>query len=88
MLNWIFALTVVGEAALDVHRAPQSAPIAKSIHEEVNVVLSDEPGYRAASDAEFADLIWGGVSQGGSEVSLQQLNRIYRIWVWNAFFPV
>ncbi|KAL3158560.1 hypothetical protein ABBQ38_010779 [Trebouxia sp. C0009 RCD-2024] len=46
-------------------RAPQSSSIANSILEEVNVLLSGEPGYWAASDAEFAELIWTGMSQGG-----------------------
>ena len=53
---------------VDFYRAPQSASIAKSIQEEVSTVLSGEPGYRAATDAEFADLIWTGLSQGGSKV--------------------
>lgn len=49
-------------------RAPQSSSIANSILEEVNVLLSGEPGYWAASDAEFAELIWTGMSQGGPKV--------------------
>ena len=51
-------------------RAPQSASIAKSILEQINTVLSGEPEYRAATDAEFADLIWTGLSKGGPEVTL------------------
>lgn len=53
---------------IKLNRAPQSAPIAKSILAEVNAVLCGEPGHRAATDAEFADLIWGGLMQGGLEV--------------------
>ena len=55
--------------AAEVNRAPQSASIARSIQDEVNEVLDAEPGYRAATDAEFAELIWAGMSQGGPEVS-------------------
>lgn len=39
-------------------RAPQSSSIAQTIQEEVNVLLSGEPGCWAASDAEFAELTW------------------------------
>lgn len=53
---------------MSLDRAPQSAPIAESILAEVNAVLCLEPTYRAATDAEFADLIWGGLLQGGPEV--------------------
>ena len=53
-------------------RAPQSAPIAKKIHEDINRLLSRQPGYRAATDTEFADLIWEGVSKGGPTVELRQ----------------
>lgn len=35
-------------------------------------MLSEESGYRSATDAEFAELIWGGLSQAGAEVSPQQ----------------
>lgn len=56
-----------------LNRAPQSAPIAKSILAEVNALLSGEPGYRAATDAEFADLIWGGLTQGGPQVRKRKL---------------
>jgi len=32
-------------------------------------MLSEESGYRSATDAEFAELIWGGLAQAGAEVS-------------------
>jgi len=35
-------------------------------------MLSEESGYRSATDAEFAELIWGGLSQAGAEVSPHQ----------------
>ena len=53
-------------------RAPQSAPIAKKIHEDINRLLSREPGYRSATDTEFADLIWEGLSEGGPTVKMRQ----------------
>ncbi len=53
-------------------RAPQSAPIAKKVHEDINRLLSREPGYRAATDTEFADLIWEGLFEGGPTVELPQ----------------
>ncbi|KAL3153131.1 hypothetical protein ABBQ38_012149 [Trebouxia sp. C0009 RCD-2024] len=59
------ALRLVAAEDFAVLRAPQNSSIAKSILEEVNSVLCGEPGYRAATDAEFADLIWTGLSQGG-----------------------
>ena len=55
--------------AAEVNKAPQSSSIARSIQDEVNAVLAGEFGYRAATDAEFAELIWAGMSQGAPEVS-------------------
>ena len=63
---------MASEANWYCNRAPQSAPIAKSILEDVNLILCQEPGYRSATDAEFAELMWGGLSQAGPEVSPQQ----------------
>ncbi len=63
---------VASEANWYCNRAPQSAPIAKSILEDVNLMLSEESGYRSATDAEFAELMWGGLSRAGAEVSPQQ----------------
>ena len=54
-----------------MNRAPQSALTAKSIQQAVNEVLSGEPGYQAATDAEFEDLLWAGFSDSGAEVRLQ-----------------
>ena len=53
---------------IDTNRAPQSATTAKSVQQAVNEVLSGEPGYRAATDAEFEDLLWAGCSNSGAEV--------------------
>ncbi|KAL3153134.1 hypothetical protein ABBQ38_012152 [Trebouxia sp. C0009 RCD-2024] len=61
---------------MDSSRAPQSASIAESILEEVNSVLCVEPGYRAATNAEFAGLIWTGLSQGGPKGCYWIINPI------------
>ena len=55
-----------------INRAPQSAITAKSIQQAVNEVLSGEPGYRAATDAEFEDLLWASFSNSGAEVKAQR----------------
>lgn len=63
---------IAGNAAHAPDRAPQSAPIAKKIHEDINRLLSREVGYRATTDTEFANLTWEGVSEGGPAVELRQ----------------
>ncbi len=40
--------------------------------EDVKLMFSEESEYCSATDAEFAELIWGGLSQAGAEVSPRQ----------------
>ena len=59
-----------------INRAPITA---ESIKQAVNEVLSGEPGYRAATDAEFEDLLWAGFSHSGAEVRLQRSSLAHHL---------